>query len=48
VLTATRNTIGQYILVPTGWTGPGAYGPLHAYLEAGLAEPIQSPAVDAP
>jgi len=48
VLTATRNTIGQYILIPTGWTGPGSYGPIHQYLEAGLAEPIQSPAADAP
>jgi LCP family protein required for cell wall assembly len=48
VLTATRNTIGQYILIPTGWTGPGSYGPIRAYLEDGLAEPIQSPAADAP
>jgi len=48
VLTATRNTIGQYILVPTGWSGPGSYGSIHAYLEAGLAEPIESPMPDAP
>lgn len=48
VLTATRNTVGQYILVPTGWTGPGSYGSIHAYLEAGLAEPVDSPAPDAP
>jgi hypothetical protein len=48
VLTATTNTIGQYILVPTGWTGPGSYGPIRAYLEAGLAEPIESPMPDAP
>lgn len=48
VLTATRNTIGQYILVPTGWTGSGSYGAIHAYLEAGLAEPIQRPGQDAP
>ncbi len=32
VLTATTNTIGQYILIPTGWTGPGDYGGLQAYL----------------
>jgi len=48
VLTATTNTIGQYILVPIGWTGPGQYGAIHDYLEAGLAEPIESPAPDAP
>ena len=48
VLTATRNTIGQYILIPTGWSGPGTYGPIHAYLEAGLAEPIERPMPDAP
>jgi LCP family protein required for cell wall assembly len=48
VLTATRNTIGQYILIPTGWTGPGSYGRIHAYLEAGLAEPLESPMPDAP
>ena len=48
VLTATRNTIGQYILIPTGWLGPGSYGPIRSYLEAGLAEPIESPMPDAP
>ena len=37
VLTATRNTLGQYILIPTGWTGPGDYGGIHAYLSAELA-----------
>jgi LCP family protein required for cell wall assembly len=37
VLTATRNSIGQYILVPTGWTGPGDYDGIHAYLADGLA-----------
>jgi LCP family protein required for cell wall assembly len=40
VLTATSNTIGQYILIPTGWTGPGDYGALRAYLASGLAEPV--------
>jgi len=51
VLTATTNTIGQYILIPTGWTGPGDYGGLQAYLADGLAQPIQTestPASDAP
>ena len=51
VLTATTNTIGQYILIPTGWTGPGDYGGLRAYLAEGLAEPIEaqgSGAADAP
>lgn len=43
-LTATTNTLGQYILLPTGWMGPGDYGPLHAYIENGLSES----AADAP
>jgi LCP family protein required for cell wall assembly len=37
VLTATTNTDGQYILVPTGWTGPGDYASLQAFLSAELA-----------
>ena len=48
VLTATRNTIGQYILIPTGWSGPGSYGSIHAYLEAGLADPVGGEVPDAP
>ncbi len=36
VLTATTNTNGAYILVPTGWTGPGAYGSLRAHLASEL------------
>jgi polyisoprenyl-teichoic acid--peptidoglycan teichoic acid transferase len=40
VLTATTNTDGQYILIPVGWTGPGAYGSLHSYLATELAKPI--------
>ena len=39
VLTATRNTIGQYILIPTGWTGPGDYGGIHAHLDRELPVP---------
>jgi LCP family protein required for cell wall assembly len=42
VLTATTNTDGQYILIPTGWTGPGSYGSLQAHLTTELA------AADAP
>jgi LCP family protein required for cell wall assembly len=41
-LFATRNTIGQYVLIPTGWTGPGSYGSLHAYITDELAEPMPS------
>lgn len=48
VLTATRNTLGQYILIPTGWTGPGSYGSIRSYLEKGLAQPVESPMPDAP
>jgi anionic cell wall polymer biosynthesis LytR-Cps2A-Psr (LCP) family protein len=42
VLVATTNTIGQYILIPTDWSGPGAYGSLHRYLADELATPIAS------
>ena len=48
VLTATTNTIGQYILIPTGWTGPGDYGTIRTYLETELAQPVSPPATDAP
>jgi LCP family protein required for cell wall assembly len=48
VLTATRNTIGQYILIPTGWVGPGDYDGLRAYLATGLAEQIENQGSDAP
>jgi polyisoprenyl-teichoic acid--peptidoglycan teichoic acid transferase len=47
VLTATTNTIGQYILVPTGWIGPGDYGGLQSYLATELAAPVEA-ASDAP
>lgn len=46
-LTATSNTIGQYILIPIDWTGPGAYGGLRGYLSTELARPVAS-ASDAP
>ena len=48
VLTATTNTIGQYILIPTGWTGPGDYGTIRSHLETELAQPVTPPASDAP
>jgi LCP family protein required for cell wall assembly len=47
ILTATTNTIGQYILIPIDWTGPGAYGGLQAYLADELARPIPSPSASA-
>ena len=37
VLTATSNSNGAYILVPTGWSGPGDYGGLQAYLSNQLS-----------
>ncbi len=48
VLTATTNSIGQYILLPVGWTGPGDYGRLKSYLAAELARPIEPAGADAP
>ena len=48
MLTATTNTDGQYILIPTGWTGPGDYGGLQAFLAGELSEPIGASASDAP
>ncbi len=47
-LIATTNTIGQYILIPIGWTGPGDYGGLRAYLEAELARTDESGLSNAP
>ena len=37
VLTATSNSNGAYILVPIGWSGPGDYGGLQAYLSNQLS-----------
>lgn len=47
-LTATTNSIGQYILIPSGWTGPGDYGGLQAYLASELADQAEAGAADAP
>jgi LCP family protein required for cell wall assembly len=48
VLTATTNTIGQYILIPVDWSGPGDYGGLRSYLARELSSSIGSAATDAP
>jgi len=48
VLRATTNTIGQYILIPIDWTGPGAYDGLRSYLRTELDRPIEPAASDAP
>lgn len=45
VLRATTNTIGQYILIPIGWTGPGDYGGVRAHIAEQLARPIETPDV---
>ena len=43
VLTATTNTDGQYILIPTGWVGPGDYASIHQYLSGELASASMAP-----
>lgn len=48
VLSATTNTLGQYILIPVDWSGPGDYGGLQSYLAGELASPIGSAVTDAP
>lgn len=48
VLTATTNTSGQYILIPSDWTGPGAYDGLRAFLSRELSRADGPPAGDAP
>ena len=48
VLTAMTNTIGQYILVPMGWTGPGDYDGIRTYLASELAQPVEQSGADAP
>ena len=48
VVTATTNSIGQYILIPTGWSGPGDYAGLRSYLARELAAPVGVIASDAP
>ena len=47
-LVATTNTIGQYILIPIGWTGPGDYGGLQDYIATELARSDEIGSADAP
>ncbi len=48
VLTATTNSIGQYILLPMAWSGPGDYDGVRRYLARELALPVDQSAADAP
>jgi LCP family protein required for cell wall assembly len=48
VLTATTNSIGQYILIPIDWRGPGDYDGLRVHLASELGRPVAAPATDAP
>jgi LCP family protein required for cell wall assembly len=48
VLRATTNTLGQYILIPADWSGPGDYAGLRSYLARELSTPISSIETDAP
>lgn len=42
IIQATRNDIGQYVLVVIGRVAPDDYAPLHAWLADRLAEPVES------
>jgi hypothetical protein len=37
VLTASTSSNGAYILLPTGWAGPGDYGGIRSYLAGQLS-----------
>jgi polyisoprenyl-teichoic acid--peptidoglycan teichoic acid transferase len=43
ILEATRNSVGQYILVVIGRSGPSDYQPLRDFIAAELARPLPSP-----
>jgi LCP family protein required for cell wall assembly len=43
IIEAGRSKTGQYILVVIGRSSPSDYGPLKAYLQAELAQPIATP-----
>ncbi len=47
-LFATTNTIGQYILLPIGWTGPGDYAGLRGFVSDGLDATAAQQADDTP
>lgn len=40
ILEATTNTIGQYVLVVIGRSGPTDYGPLHEWISGALTEAV--------
>jgi LCP family protein required for cell wall assembly len=40
ILEASRNSVGQYILVVIGRSAPSDYAPLHAFIAAALAAPM--------
>jgi LCP family protein required for cell wall assembly len=49
ILTPLTNTIGQYILIPRDWVGPGSYRGFRAFIADGLPCPAEAPAgSDAP
>jgi len=41
ILQATTNTIGQYVLIPIGQRASDDYLPLHEFVAAQLAEPVE-------
>jgi hypothetical protein len=47
ILTATTNTIGQYVLVVLGQASPTDYAPLHQYIADELARPIPNASPEA-
>lgn len=49
ILTPLTNTVGQYILIPRDWAGPGSYGGFRAFIADELVCPVEEPAgSDAP
>ncbi len=49
ILSPLTNTIGQYILIPRDWAGPGSYGGFRAFIADELPCPVEEPAgTDAP
>jgi len=49
ILTPLTNTVGQYILIPRDWAGPGAYGGFRAFIAEELSCPVEEPTgTDAP
>jgi LCP family protein required for cell wall assembly len=48
IITATTNTLGQYVLVVIGQDSPDDYSPLHAFLSRSLDGPLASPPATTP